>query len=228
MAPRRRKQQPQATPMMQGLARQAAAAALVLGSGGAALALPEGMVVTGGDLQLHQPSNHEAVIQQATERATADFRSFNIGAGERVDIRQPSASSALLGRITGGNITEIHGRLDANGRVMLVNPAGVLVGPGGVVNTAAFTATTLQVDPAQFMQGGRLDLKAMPGDDPRAAVVNQGTISVADGGFAALIAPQVVNNGLITARLGSVQLVSGTEAPAPRPSHDRSMRSGGC
>jgi filamentous hemagglutinin family protein len=200
-------------PALQELATSTAVAVvLVLGGGGVALALPEGMVVTGGQLELSKPNAHEALIHQGTTRAAADFHSFNIGADQRVQIVQPSAASALLGRITGGNITEIHGRLDANGRVLLVNPAGVLVGPTGVINTAAFAATTLQVDPAAFMENGRLELKAVPGADPQAAVINQGTISVADGGFAALIAPHVVNNGVINARLGQVQLAAGTAA----------------
>jgi len=197
MAKRRRRNQPAAA-----AAAAATTAMVVLGGGGAALALPEGMVVTGGQLELTNHAAGQALINQASERAAADFQSFNIGAGERVQIVQPSSSSAFLGRVVGGNITEIHGRLDANGRVMLVNPAGVLIGPTGVINTAAFTATTLNVDPAKFMEGGRLELKNLPGLDPNAAVINQGTITVADGGYAALIAPQVVNEGLITARLG--------------------------
>ncbi len=84
----------------------AAAVVLVLGAGGAALGLPEGI-----------------------DRATADLYNFNIGAGVRVQIVQSTTNSALLGRVTSGSITQIHGRLDANGRVLLVNPAGVLVAP---------------------------------------------------------------------------------------------------
>ena len=193
-------------------ATTAAAVVVIVGGAGAALALPEGMVVTGGQLQLSQPDPNSLVITQGTPRAAADFASFNIGASERVQIRQPDASSALLGRITNGNITEIHGRLDANGRVVLVNPAGILVGPTGVINTAAFTATTLQADPTAFLHNGLLTLKHSGSAESGAAVINQGTIAVADGGYAALLAPNVVNQGQIRAKLGSVQLASGTAA----------------
>ena len=185
---------------------------VVLGSAGAALALPEGMVVTGGQLELQRQDANNALIQQGSQQAAADFNSFNIDAGQRLQILQPNASSTLLGRVTSGQLTEIHGRLDANGRVLLINPAGVLVGPGGVVNTAGFTATTLHVDHQRFLQGGLVELRNQPGADPTASVINRGTINVADGGFAALVAPRVVNEGVITARLGQIQLASGTAA----------------
>ena len=194
------------------LAHRLGGVVLVLASAGPALALPEGMVVQGGQLELQQIDGNNAVIQQGSNRAAADFNSFNIHAGERVQILQPGASSSFLGRVMNGQITEIHGRLDSNGRVLLINPAGVLIGPGGVVNTAAFTATTLQVDHNRFLQSGVVDLKALAGSNPGAAVINKGTITVADGGFAALIAPQVANEGVISARLGQIQLASGTAA----------------
>ncbi|MFZ9229664.1 MAG: filamentous hemagglutinin N-terminal domain-containing protein, partial [Prochlorococcaceae cyanobacterium] len=190
----------------------AAAAAAVIGGADAAWSLPQGMVVRGGQLSIEQIKGNSTVIRQGSQRAAADFKGFDIRAGERVRIDQPNQRSTFLGRVTSGTITELHGQLDANGRVLLINPAGVLVGPGGVVNTAAFTATTLHADPDQFMQGGVVELKALPGFDPKASVINQGTINVADGGFAALLAPHVANDGVITARLGQVQLASGTAA----------------
>jgi len=193
-------------------AAAATSAMVVLGGGDVALALPEGMVVTGGQLELQQSDANNAQILQGSQRAAADFNSFNIDAGQRVQIKQPNAASLFLGRVTNGQITQIHGQLDANGRVVLVNPAGLIVGPGGVVNAAAFTATTLHVDPQRFMQGGVVELKALPGSDPNAAVINHGRITVNGGGFAALLAPQVVNHGVITAKLGQVQLASGTAA----------------
>ena len=45
-----------------------------------------------------------------------------------------------------------------------------------------------------------------PSPNPNAAVVNAGTITVAEKGLAALVAPHVVNSGVIQARLGRVVL----------------------
>jgi hypothetical protein len=45
-----------------------------------------------------------------------------------------------------------------------------------------------------------------PSTDPRATVVNQGSITVAKRGLAALVAPGVENSGVIQAKLGKVVL----------------------
>ena len=45
--------------------------------------------------------------------------------------------------------------------------------------------------------------------NPSASIVNQGTITADKGGFAALVAPGVRNDGVIVANLGTVALASG-------------------
>ena len=179
---------------------------------GKALALPEGLVVQGGVIGVSQPDAATLLIQQGTDRAAGDWRSFNIGAGERVTIQQPSATSLMLARVIGGVGTEIFGQLNANGGLLLLNPHGVLIGPGASINTASFAAGTLNADPARFMQGGPVQLERLPGAPADAAVINRGSISVADAGLVALISPQVINQGLITARLGTIELATGTTA----------------
>jgi filamentous hemagglutinin family protein len=49
--------------------------------------------------------------------------------------------------------TAIYGTLSSNGRVWLVNPAGIMVGPGGKVDVAAFVASTLNISNADFLAG---------------------------------------------------------------------------
>jgi filamentous hemagglutinin family protein len=186
--------------------------ALILLTPGAALALPEGLVVQGGSISVSQPDGSSLLIQQGTNRAAGDWQNFNIGANERVTIQQPSATSVMLARVTGGVGTEIFGQLNANGGLVLLNPYGVLIGPGAVINTANFAASTLNADPAQFMQGGALELQMQPGAPQDAAVVNRGRISVAQAGLASLVSPHVINDGLISASLGTIQIASGTAA----------------
>jgi len=186
--------------------------ALILLTPGAALALPEGLVVQGGSISVSQPDGSSLLIQQGTDRAAGDWQNFNIGANERVTIQQPSANSVMLARVTGGVGTEIFGQLNANGGLVLLNPYGVLIGPGAVINTASFAASTLNADPAQFMQGGALELQMQPGAPQDAAVINRGRISVAQAGLASLVSPHVINDGLISASLGTIQIASGTAA----------------
>src|SRR5258708_24886598 len=65
--------------------------------------------------------------------------------------------------------------------------------------------TTANISNEDFM-ARRLSF-ATPGQ-PTASVVNRGTITVAEGGLVALVAPGVANDGVINARLGKVSLVA--------------------
>ena len=102
--------------------------------------------------------------------------------------------------------SEILGSLDANGKVFIVNRDGIIFGAGAVVNTAGFLATTSDIRNEDFM-AGRYNFN-IPGR-PDASIVNMGTITATNGGFAALVAPGVRNSGTITATLGTVALASG-------------------
>ena len=98
------------------------------------------------------------------------------------------------------------GTLTANGRVFVINRDGILFGPGAVINTAGFLATTNDIKNSDFM-AGRYNFN-IPGR-PDASIVNQGRITATSGGFAALVAPGVRNSGTITATLGTVALAAG-------------------
>lgn len=146
-------------------------------------------------------------ITQGTDRAVINWNSFSIGAGEITKFVQPNSSSAVLNRvITANNPSAIYGTLQANGQVYLINPAGVFIGPGGLVDTAGFVASTHDVDSKEFMAGGDLNFTGNSG----ASIVNQGRIEAKQGDVF-LVARQVSNEGQIMASDGTVGMVSGTE-----------------
>ena len=87
---------------------------------------------------------------------------------------QPSASSTSINRVTGSNPSAIYGTLSSNGNVVLVNPSGITVGAGAVVDTAGFTASSLQMSTADA-QAGRLRFAA-DGTAPSGAVTIQGNV----------------------------------------------------
>jgi len=118
-----------------GIGAVTAGAFMLVGSGHA-LALPQGGEVAAGAAEIAQHAA-EMAITQATQNAVINWNSFNIGAGERVNILQPNAQAALLNRVLGGNPSEIFGTLQANGRVFLVNPTGVLFAPGAHVDVGS-------------------------------------------------------------------------------------------
>jgi hypothetical protein len=104
------------------------------------------------------------------------------------------------------NPSAIYGTLQANGNVFLINPGGVLVGAGGVVNTATFVASTHDINTEEFMKGGQLNFKG----NSEASVINEGNITARDGDVF-LIAKEVKNEGQLMAKDGTVGMVSGTE-----------------
>ena len=181
-------------------------ALLALGAGPAA-AGPEGGTVVGGAATIQGQGGPAVIVNQSTSSAVINWNTFNIRANESVRFNQPSASSVALNRVTGGlGPSEIMGSLTANGRVFIINRDGILFGPGSVVNTAGFLATTNDIANRDFM-AGKYNFN-IPGR-PDASIVNQGRITATSGGFAALVAPGVRNSGTITATLGTVALASG-------------------
>src|SRR3989338_4551917 len=174
-----------------------------------AWALPQGEQVAAGGAQFDRP-NEVTLNVTTSDKVIIDYSQFNIDLPETVNFFQPSSSSIVLNRVTGGDPSSILGRLNANGKVFLVNPNGILFGPGSVINAAGFVASVLDIANEDFMNG-HYAFNLKPGSE-NAAVVNQGLIQVAEGGYAGLLAPQVSNQGVVIANRGKVVLASGEKA----------------
>lgn len=184
----------------------AIAAQMIVTAG--AHASPNGGTVVGGDGIIEQ-SGLDTTIIQNTGHLAIDWQSFNIAAEERVQFIQPDTDSVALNRILGNEASQIFGRLDANGHVILMNPNGVLFGEGASVNVGGLVASGLNINADDFMNGDYV-LQAVDGKD--GTVINNGIINAATGGNVALIGKQVDNQGLISANLGAVTLAAGKEA----------------
>ncbi|MEX0285260.1 MAG: beta strand repeat-containing protein, partial [Paracoccaceae bacterium] len=183
-------------------------AALALCAGmGWANDLPTGANVAAGTVGIQTPSAQQLIINQSSTGAVVNWDSFSVGQGARVDIRQPSAQSAILNRVTGNTTSAIHGQINANGQVHVVNPNGVFIGPNGRINTGGFVASTLDIFNDDFLRGNY----SYRGTNRPEAVENQGQISIVPGGYAALIGGQVRNSGLISVPLGRVGLAAGAQ-----------------
>ena len=172
------------------------------GTGLMAQALPDGGVVRAGAAQI-STSGAVTRIDQASDRAIIDWRTFAIGAGGQVVFVQPSAQSATLNRVTGDQVSIILGRLDANGQVFLVNPNGIVFGGGAQINVGSLITSTSNLSNTNFMAGKLVfDQPGRPG----AGILNAGAMTAAEGGLVALVASHVRNDGVIVARLGKVLL----------------------
>jgi filamentous hemagglutinin family protein len=167
--------------------------------------LPAGGQVAAGNVTATF-NGAQLTLDQASRAAIMNWQSFNIAPNERVRILQPGADAALLARVTGGDPTALLGSLQADGKLFLINPRGILVGQGAVIDTAAFLASTLDVADADFLKNGPLTFEG----DSAASIVNLGTITAREGNVL-LLAHTVKNAGAIVAPNGTAGLAAGTE-----------------
>ena len=172
---------------------------------GPASALPAGEQTVAGQVAISRPDAQQMVVNQGSAAAIVNWQNFSIGAAEKVDFRQPGASSVILNRVTGNNPSEIYGRMNANGQVFLVNPGGVLFGRTAEVNVGSLVASTLRLSNEDFL-AGRYQFS---GGGTAGAVDNQGQLHAGERGTIALLGANVSNSGTLTARLGTAALAAG-------------------
>lgn len=177
--------------------------------GSTAWALPEQPSVVHGSIQVQNAGQLQQILQSSPQ-GIINWNSFSISPNEIVKILQPNSASVLLNRVVGRDPSSILGALQANGRVFLVNPNGILFGPNSRVDAGSFLASTLAISDKDFLNGN-YSFTQNP-QATLAAIVNQGDIRVADGGFVVLAAPLVHNDGLIVARQGTVHLAATEKA----------------
>lgn len=155
-------------------------------------------------------NGNQLTITQTSARAVLDWTSFDIDAGKSVVFNQLDAASAVLNRVSGStHASQIMGRLQANGTVMLMNPNGLMFGAGSTVNVGSLIATTGTVHAADFMADGHARISGATGN-----ITNRGSISATAGAAAmvALVAPSVINQKEITATGGTIALAGSTAA----------------
>ena len=189
------------------LAVLATAGAFAAGPSLAQSILPTNGVVTSGAAAIRQ-SGASLSVTQSSPRAIVNWGSFSIGPANAVTFDQPTASSAILNRVTGSARSTLAGQLQANGQVYLVNPNGIAITPTGSVQVGGgFVASTLGIADGDFNNG---DLR-FAGHGASAGVANAGSIQAAPGGFVGLIGGTVSNSGVVTVPLGKVGLGSGEQ-----------------
>ncbi len=171
-------------------------------------AAPEGGNIVGGSGSINQ-SSLTTTINQNTSSLAIDWNSFNINSDEVVNFIQPSSSSIALNRILSSSGSQIHGQINANGQVVLVNPNGIFFGATSSVNVGGLIASGLDISPTDFMNGDYIFNEVIGTDG---TVINSGLINASLGGNVTLLGKQVINEGVINAKLGAVNLAAGKEA----------------
>lgn len=131
-------------------------------------ALPSGGQPVGGEVSI--PANPEMVdgrttlnITQTSDRAIIKWDSFNIGENATVNFIQKkdgvqNTAAMTLNRVaTTGGMSEIYGKINSIGSVILINPNGVMFAKGSEVNAAGIVASTADIkDDTAFINNGEL------------------------------------------------------------------------
>lgn len=167
--------------------------------------LPSGGTVVGGQGSISR-SDTTLTVNQNSQNVAINWRDFSIAEGHTVNFVQPNAEAAALNRVTGNNVSDIRGALNANGRVFLVNPNGVMFSATAQVDVGSLVASTLDISTEDFMAGNYQFEGASAN-----AIINQGNITAAEGGAVAMIAAKIINTGDIHTPSGSTLMGAGNK-----------------
>ena len=148
-------------------------------------------------------------VNQTSDKLVANWSSFDVGVLSKVTFNQPTTTSMALNRISSAGPSEIFGKVLANGRLILVNPAGLTFGPSAQVNASSVIASTLNITDANFLAGNlQFDRGSSTG-----VINNQGTLLATDGNTF-VFAPTVYSTGTIRAKAGNVTVANGNRLTA--------------
>lgn len=177
---------------------------------------PTGATVIQGQASFSNPQPNTLLVTTqngaGTQHSAINWQSFSIPAGNTTRFLQPDANSTSINRVVTNTPTLLFGQLSSNGKLVLVNQAGIAVGSGAVVDTAGFTASTVGMSELDAIAGrlrfGGSGLTETVGTVGALSV--QGNI-VARGGDVVLIAPnvEVARSALVESQGGSVTLAAG-------------------
>ncbi len=161
--------------------------------------LPTNGVVSYGNATINPAVGNTLTISQTSKQAIVNWGNFNIGAGNTVTFQQPDATSSILNRVGPGLPSFIYGQLTANGKVWLINPAGIMIGAGAKIDVAGFVASNLYVSNSDFLKNN-LQFTNIPVDcfsdgctNSSGIVSNNGSIKTSNGGSVYLVGTKVEN-----------------------------------
>ena len=180
--------------------------------------LPQEDTVVFGNVTIDKTTADKMTITQSSPTTQINWKSFDIGQNKEVEFKQPSANSVAYNRVTGGNASQIQGKLTANGKVYLANPNGVIITQGAEINVAGLFATTKDLEKISEKGNSnsyQFTRKTKDGQVPKEGrvvtegqVINKGKIKAKD--FVVLNGDKVINEGEIDAtNNGKVYLSSG-------------------
>jgi filamentous hemagglutinin family protein len=137
----------------------------------------------------------QSVSPQVLEIVTEDlsiihWEQFHVEEKETVRFQLPNCNSAVLNRVVGsGEMSHILGQIQSNGKILLINPLGILFGNTARIDVGSLYASTLDLHDELFLSGKDWKFEG----DSLASLENEGEILSSGDLF--LAAHSVVNKG---------------------------------
>jgi filamentous hemagglutinin family protein len=177
----------------------------ILAQAPAPMALPSGGAVTAGQARI-QSGPGAMTIEQQSPKAIIEWQSFDVGRDAAVQFQQPTREAVTFNRVLDVNPSQIMGRIQANGQVFLSNANGVVFGSTAQVDVGGLIVTVHDIRDHDLLHG-RLDFDS----NSTAALINRGSLQARLGGYIAMLAPEVRNEGVVLAQEGTVAMASGRQ-----------------
>jgi len=165
---------------------------------------PRGMAVVSGEAHIVPSGAAGKMVIESGNRTILDWKQFSVAEQEHLHFQQADSQAVVLNRVTGNTLSSISGNLSSNGKVFLLNPMGIVIGPQAKVNTAGFLASTFDVLNEDFLQNRELQFHG----ESEGQILNQGSIECLRGDII-LVAKSINNKGSLSAPNGHVALASG-------------------
>lgn len=169
-------------------------------------AAAEGLQILAGEVKAPVCDATGTMRIETSNRAILQWDRFDIAGHETIHFVQPNSKSAILNRVAGFTPSYIDGSLISNGKIFLINPHGVVVGPNGHIQAAGFIASTSDLTNENFLQNGPLLFQHKEGK----SILNLGTIEALEGDLF-LIGQRIQNKGILRAPNGHVGLACAQE-----------------
>ena len=165
-------------------------------------------------------------IQQTAPQAILNWQSFNVGAQTTVNFNQQASTWTALNRVTGNlGPSQILGKINAIGQVLVINQNGIIFGGGSQINVGSLIASAANITDNQFktngiysVQSGGSYLPSFTGAGGAIVIETGALINTSapalvksGGGFVLLMGTEVDNAGSVTTPKGQAMLAAGDD-----------------
>jgi len=171
-------------------------------------AAPIGGSVVHGNGNISTSIPNQTIITQDSSSLAIDWQSFNVAENEGVTFIQPNGSSIVLNRDFSGSPSQLFGSINANGQVLILNSAGILIGETASINVGSFLASDMETTIEDFSQG---DFTLLDNNTSEGGITNLGTINSTGNGGVYITGQFISNSGAISSSNGDIHLATANE-----------------